>query len=530
MNFGSFRDNSPRLPALAVIALAAIYLLAGTVGHDPWKTEDAIHIGIVHGFLTGGDWLFPHVAGEPWPHTAPLYHWIAAALGRLLDGLLPLHDAVRLATALFGAIFLFALARAARAFHGETAGRIAPLLAMGTLGLLLPLHEAQPAVAGLACAALAWWGGGLLLREETASRWRGTLLLGIGTGLALPAHGLAGLVMAAAALPAPTFRRDWRSLALALLVALPLVAAWPMVLANGAPELWNAWWQNEWAEVTRARALPGAAHAELLAWATWPLLPPALWSLRLRQQQPGQLLLPLLGVLIGLAWFLSGSYRLLSLLPAMIPLALLAAYGTERLRRGAANAFDWFGLMTFGFFAALVWLGASAQALGWPPRIAANFEKLAPGHDADYTFLALAWAVALTAAWLWSWRLPRAHWRASLHWAAGTTLVWGLLAALWMPWIDHGRSYRPVAFALRAALPADAGCVERAGLGAAQRASLDYFTGIRTQPLARARQHCDWRLSVDDPARVTPAGWIEIWRGGRPSDRKERWYLERRAD
>lgn len=530
MRFGSFHDNSPRLPTLAVILLAALYLIAGTTGHDPWKTEDAIHIGIAHGFATAGHWLFPHVAGEPWPHTAPLYHWIAALLGQGLDGLLPFHDAARLASALFGALFLFALARAARALHGETAGKLAPLLAMGTLGLLLPLHEAQPAAAGLACAALAWWGAGLCLNEERGTRRRGALLAGLAIGLSFPAHGLAGLVMTAAVLPAPTFRRDWTALALMALVALPLALAWPLLLVDTSPALWDAWWRNELAEAALARTLPTPTHAEQLAWASWPLLPLALWSAWLLRRQSERLVLPLLGVLFGLAWYLSGSYRLPSLLPALTPLALLAAAGAGRLRRGAANAFDWFALTTFSFFAALVWLGASAQALDWPARIAANFEKLAPGHAPAYSLAVLAWAAALTLGWLASWRLPRANWRASLHWAAGTTLIWSLTATLWMSWIDHGRSYRPVALALRAVLPANANCIERHGIGPAQRASLDYFAGIRTLPAGRGARQCDWRLTVADPGRVTPDGREEIWRGGRPSDRKERWYLDKRID
>lgn len=516
---------SPRLPGAALLLLAALYLLTGIAGHDPWKTEDAIHIGIVHGFLTDGNWLFPHVAGEPWAHSAPLYHWTAALLGRTLGGLLPFHDAARLATALFGAVFLFALAGAARAFHGDSAARIAPLLAMGTLGLLVPLHESQPAIAGLACAGLAWWGGGLVLQ----GRRRGALPLGLGLGLAFPAHGLVGLLMALTVLPAPIFRRDGRSLVLALAVALPLAAAWPLLLASQEPGLWQAWWQNEFAEASLARALPDASHLELLVWAAWPVLPLALWSLWLHRRQPALLAFPLAGALVGLLWFLSGSSRQLSLLAATIPLTLLAAAGADRLRRGAANAFDWFGLMTFSFFACLVWLGASAQALDWPPKIAANFDKLAPGHAAHYGPATLAFAAALSLAWIGSWRLPRAGWRASLHWAAGTTLIWGLVATLWMPWIDHGKSYRAVAVSLRAALPADAGCVTRIGLGSAQRASLDYFAGIRTRPPVSGAG-CDWRLVVDDRRRETPAGWVEHWQGHRPSDRNERWYLERRAD
>jgi hypothetical protein len=48
------------------------------------------------------------------------------------------------------------------------------------------------------------------------------------------------------------------------------------------------------------------------------------------------------------------------------PLVLLAVPGVFSLRRGAANAFDWFGMMTFTFFAALCWIVWSAMVFGWP--------------------------------------------------------------------------------------------------------------------------------------------------------------------
>lgn len=527
----AFRDASPRLPTTAIVALAAVYLLSGIIGRDPWKTVDAIHLGIAHDFAGAGGWLFPHLAGEPWPHDAPLYHWVAALLGRLLGDLLPFHDAARLATPLFAAIFLAGLAGAARAFHGTYAARIAPLLAIGTLGLLLPLHEAQPAVAGIACAALAWWGGGLLLQEQGAARWRGGALLGVGCGLAFLSHGLVGLLMAAAVLPAPTLRRDWPALVLALLVATALAAAWPLAVILHDPQLWQSWWRNELAEMLHSRRPPSAVHAELVAWGYWPILPLALWGLWVERRRIERCLLPLLGALLGLAWFLSGSTRLAALLPAMIPLILLASAGADRLRRGAANAWNWFALTSFTFFGALVWLGASAQGLGWPEKIAANFAKTAPGHAADYAPFALAWAAALSLLWLLSWRLPRAPWRACLHWAAGTTLLWALTATLWMSWLDHPRTYRPVVDALRSALPNNPGCIERStGVGAAQRAALDYFAGLRTQPPRHATQNCFWRVHVGNPGHQPRDGWVAVWQGSRPGDRRERWYLERRAD
>jgi len=525
MPYGSYQDNSPRLPVLALILLASIYLLAGMTGHDPWKSEDAVHIDIAYDFFKHGNWLFPRVAGEPWPHTAPLYHWVAALLGRSLGGLLEFHSATRLATALFGALFFIALAGAARAFHGETAGRTAPLLAMGTLGLLLPIHEAQPAIAGLAFAALAYWGGGLIMQGKA----HGALLLGVGLGLAFPAHGLVGLLMAIAVLPAPIIKRDWKSLGVALAIALPLSAAWPLLLTNRSPGLWTAWWQNEIAEATSARSLPDMQHLEQLIWAAWPVLPLALLGVWTHRHQVNKLVVPLIGALLALAWYLTGSSRTLGILPLLLPLTLIATAGVDYMRRGAANAFDWFGIITFTFFAALVWLGASAQALGWPPTIANNFRKLAPGHEVHYSLLVLAFATALSVAWLLSWRLPRATWRASLHWAAGTTLMWALAATLWLPWINHAKSYRPIVLALQDVLPPDVNCVERNNLSSGQLAALDYFAGIRTQPVASGRK-CAWRLLAANSERKPPEGWTERWQGHRPGDRNERWYLDQRND
>jgi 4-amino-4-deoxy-L-arabinose transferase-like glycosyltransferase len=506
-----------------LVLLAGIYLLAGVTGHDPWKTEDAIHIAIAHGFI-GGNWLFPHIAGEPWPFTAPLYHWVAALLGQALGNLLEFHNAARLATTLFGAVYLLALAGAAHVLHGLTAGRLAPLLAIGTLGLLLPLHEAQPEVAGLACAAVAWWGASLILHGHRS----GFLLLGLGFGLAFPANGLAGLVIALPALIAPLLRREIKASLLALVIALPLIAAWPLLLLQQSPDLWWSWWRNEFAEATIGRGLPEGRHFEQLLLGAWPVLPLAIWSLWLHRREPAVVALPLLGSLLTLAWYLTGSSRSLGLLATLPALTLLAAAGTDRLRRGAANAFDWFGLMTFSFAAALIWLGASAQALDWPPKIAHNFDKLAPGHEVHYSIAALAFAMLLTVGWLISWWLRRASWRPSLRWAAGTTLLWALTATLWLSWIDHSKTYRPVVASLRAALPQDIDCIDRTGVGISQRAALDYFAGIRTEAPSRKRQ-CGWRLVIDDKDRAAQAGWTEVWQGGRTSDRKERWYLDRRG-
>lgn len=526
MIFSLERTPAPPPPRLVLILLVGIYLLAGVIGHDPWKGEDAIHIGIAHGFWQEGSWLLPRIAGEAWPHTAPFYHWMAALLGGTLEPVAGFHQGARLASSLFGLIFFIALGGAARTLCGQSAGRIAPLLAIGTLGLLVPFHETQPAIAGLACAAIAWWGGGLLWQGQAKGAW----VFGAGAGLACATHGLVGGLMVLAVLLAPTFRGNLRSLLIAILIALPLALAWPIITAQVQPEYIATWWRNEWAEATLRRHLPEREHLELLAWATWPVLPLSCWGAWTLRRNRSLLALLLIGITIGLLWFLTGPARGLGLFPAMIPWIILAAAGAERLRRGATNAFDWFAAITFSLIAVVIWLGASAMTFGWPAGIARNFAKLAPGYSSSMSVMAIMLALLATLGWITAWRLPRAPWRSSLRWAAGGTMMWVLVTSLWLGWIDHYKSYRSVVFDLRQALPGDADCLERSGMSISQRALLDYFTGLR--PIAPTRNRtCTWRLTVGDPDRDTPAGWETLWQGYRPSDRKkERWYLDRRRN
>ena len=63
-------------------AMLAFYVLAGLFGRDPWKGEDAIHIGTAWHMLHYGDWLSPDLAGRAF-HEPPLYYWSAALTGKI---------------------------------------------------------------------------------------------------------------------------------------------------------------------------------------------------------------------------------------------------------------------------------------------------------------------------------------------------------------------------------------------------------------------------------------------------------------
>jgi 4-amino-4-deoxy-L-arabinose transferase-like glycosyltransferase len=510
------------LPAAWLAALCLLYLLVGGVGHDPWKADDATHLGVAWGFFNGGNWLVPRIGGEAWTGTVPGYHWVAAATAWFTQWALPFHDGARLATALFGAGFLYFIWRAAARLHGREAGFAAPALAIGTLGLLVPIHDAQPAIAVLAAASIAWYGLACLPSLS------GAFWLGLGCGLAFLFGGLTGAAPVLPLLFVPLLRRRWIAFGIALYVAISVASLWPTLLALRDPQFLLAWWRNELAALAKLRGAR-VEHLQLLSWFAWPILPLGAWAAWIgrRQWRAPELALPFAGTLIALAWFALREARPLNALPLLPPLVLLATAGADKLRRGAANAFDWFGMMTFTLTVGLIWLGGIAMLSGWPAQIARNFAKLEPGFVARFSFVALAFALLCTAAWAAALaRLPRSPWRAALRWSAGVVAMWGVLVALWFPWIDYGKTYRGVAQSLRRALPADAGCVEGRGLGLAQRAVLDYWAGIRTT--RGAGNACRWLLVQGRGA--APAGWEKTWEGHRPGDKTERFRLFHRED
>jgi 4-amino-4-deoxy-L-arabinose transferase-like glycosyltransferase len=506
-----------------VALLCVIYLAAGIIGHDPWKTDDAVHLDIAHNFRADTGWLVPRLAGEPSPEFEPLYHWTAAATAAATEGLLPFHDGARLASALFGALYFLLLAGSARSLFGREAGIAAPLLAVGTLGLFSPLHEAQPAPAILAAAAAFFWGIALPPGRPLAT----TLLAGAGLGFAFLAGGFTAVIPLAPLWLALPLRRQWLAALFAPIIAVALAGGWLELLAQGNQAFLDSWWR---AEVAGLMSRDGFSrdHAELVSWFTWPVWPLALWGLWAGRRQAGAVVLPALGLVAAAAWFLSHEPRPPAALAMLTPMILLATAGAGRLRRGAAAALDWFGMITFTLVAGLIWLGAAALGAGWPPTVANNFAKLEPGFVSDYSIGILALAGGATLSWLAILAaLPRSPWQATTRWAAGVVLMWVLLMTLWQPWIDYGKSYRSVAQGLAKVLPEKRGCVARDSLAPPVRASLDYFGDIRTRPLTK-NGDCKWLLVQGGPREATPAGWARVWEGHRPGDRGERIILYRR--
>ncbi|TDA46331.1 ArnT family glycosyltransferase, partial [Burkholderia pyrrocinia] len=99
---------------LLAAALVCAYVLPGVLGHDPWKQDETYTFGIIQHMLETGDFVVPTNAGLPFMEKPPLYAWVATSLAWLLQRVMPLHDAARLASALFAALAFGFIARAAR--------------------------------------------------------------------------------------------------------------------------------------------------------------------------------------------------------------------------------------------------------------------------------------------------------------------------------------------------------------------------------------------------------------------------------
>jgi 4-amino-4-deoxy-L-arabinose transferase-like glycosyltransferase len=542
-SFSRLRVPVP-LPSPWFWGLVVLYIFLGLVGHDPWKGDDAIGFGIAWSMATGpgAAWFAPAVAGQKVAEEGPLAFWAAALFIEWLGGILQAHDAARLATAAWMSATVIGVHRAARALDGEAAGRMAVLGLLACLGLLARAHEisAEPA----ALAGWAWILWALALREGAAKTF-GVMLAG--AAAILLARGPAPAIPALFAALAWIGVRAWHGER-----AQTMACAAGML--GGAVAYWG-WWSIAatdpsfalpYADWQKAQlGLPAPAgwryYAKTLPWFTFPAWPVALWWLTKRR--PPKLLdvhpippaqpLPLFAtgvMLFSLAWSAQATDAVL--LPLLPPLALLIAPGLAFMRRGLAALIDWFGRITFSLVAGLIWLGYAALVTGWPPRIAANFARLEPGFVAQAHWGSFAIALAASLAWvLVVARSERTPLRGIVHWCYGTTFVWLLLMTLWLPWIDYGRSYRPVALSLKAAMAARAGggadCVRTASLGLAERASFAYFAGVR---FGEMTENCTWHLAqgVRSDQAGAPAGTRLVWEGHRPGDRSERFRLYQR--
>lgn len=528
------------------IALCILWIFPGLIGRDPWKPDEAYSFGLVYHVLQTGDWVVPTLAGEPFMEKPPIFYLSAAFFAHLFHAWLPLHDGARMATAAYMGLTFLLVGLSARELYSDGKGWLAVLVLAGSIGLVERAHAMITDISQLTGFALALYGLVLCLRRPLL----GGLWLGTGVGLGflskgLLAPGCLGLI----ALLLPLASSRWRTrryvgtLAVALAASLPWLLIWPIALYQRSPELFHEWfWVNNFGRFLGENNLgPKAQHGYyfgVLPWyafPAWPLVLWALWRGRGKIRSDPGLILPLvsIGVILGVL-SLAADARELYAKPILVPFALLAVPGLLTLRRGAANGMWWFSILFFAFFMLVGWFYWSALDLGIPGPAHRHLLRMRPAYVPEFDLFKFALAVAYTSLFIWVLvRLKRSAERPLVAWAAGVTMVWGLLTIFFWEYADSRNSYRSVVLEVAQRLPPDYRCVSSYALGEPQRAMFEYFGGIVTyrDEVPGRRRDCDVLLveGVPDAIREPGPGWELLWEGTRPGDRRELFRLYRRA-
>ena len=542
MHAYSYFKDTPITPVKAWLygLLCFIWLATGLIGHDPWKPDEAYTFGIIYHILQSGDWLVPTLAGETFLDKPPLFYMAAAAFAKLFSPLLPLHDGARLANGLFVGLTLLFVGLSGRELFGKDRGWAAVIILIGCLGLLVNAHLMSTDLGLLAGFAMMLYGYALSPRRPLLAG----LLLGTGMGIGFMTKGFIAPIFFLFISTTLLAFGAWRTrnyaitLAIACLSALPWLLIWPILLYQHSPALFMewAWKQNigNWLRYAKkANTSSFVFYFKMLPWFAWPAFPIAVWAIwdarkKLLQQRESQLLLVSFVAAFASLSLVPYSEEIFAL-PLLLPVVLLATMALPRLRRGAANALDRFGIITFGFIAILLWWGWEGLVVGNNTRIS----RWLRAYQSEFvpTFDLVPFLVALFFTILWIvlvWRVGRSIRRSVLNWATGVTLLWVLAMTLWLPWLDFNKSYRTMVTSLATALPEAHGCIASRYLGDSQKAMLHYFGNILTKQ--GGELNCDLLLTQGNLSRSDQqqGSWKILWTGGRRGQTGDRYYLYQR--
>ncbi len=517
-----------------LILLCAVWLMMGLIGHEPWKPLESNAISTIKNVLDNGNLLSPTPASDNQLSNPPLYYLSAALTAEVLSNVLPLHDGARIATGLWMLLALLAVGMTGRELWGKGFGRQTSFIFISSIGLVISAHTISPEITALTGIATCFYALALARRRP----YRASVLLGVGMSIGFLSTGLLPISMVLLTCAVlPSLFKHWRTdsfakvVGIAILIASFIITPWILLCMKIEPLLFYAWWSNALTALNQSFHL---YFLNLLLWYAWPSLPLALWGLwryraRLFNQAKFQLCIVFfISAYITIGYF--GESRDIFAMPLLIPLTALASGSIETLKRGAAGAINWFGLILFGFMGFLIWLGWGAMMSGNPAKLKERLIFLSGLPQLDFNILAFAVASAMTIIWLFiALRAQHSNRAAATNWAIGMTFVWTVLMTLWLPMIDSARSYRDVFTSLKDNLPSVYSCVASESLGDSQSELLHYYVNIKTYAsFTEESKNCNLYLVQDEknPKEIALGeGWQQIWSGKRASERKESFRL-----
>ena len=515
-----------------LIILCCIWICLGLVGHQPWKPNESASISIIKSMLAGEHLLDPVAVGETTIKNPPLYYLSATTFSKALSPILNTHDAARIASGFWMALTLLLTGMIGRELWGLGMGRQTTFIMLSSIGLITTAHLLMPEVSALTGSAMAFYGLALAKRRP----FRASVLLGMGMGISFMSTGLmTAAISLLTAIVLPIFFKAWRSKSYAIVLGLasitlaPWVLLWPALIWHISPSDLSTWWHHQ-IQLTQLNHL---YLIRTLSWFAWPALPIAGWGIwRFRSGllfKPKFQLMLTFFLIAFLIIGLKAKNSDVAVLTLLIPLVAMASGSAETLKRGAAGALNWFGLVLFGLMGILIWLGWIAIMTGHPAKLSARMHILSGLSEAHINLPALMIALFISLIWLITINAKRSNRAAVTDWAVGITMAWSLLMALWLPMIDSAKSYQGVMLSLQQALPVKPSCINSLGFGQAQQALLDYYTDLRVMPLKNeAIPSCHLFLVQEDKNHAhinLGEDWKIIWQGNRPADRHEKFTL-----
>lgn len=545
---GHFFRNEKIAEAITAnpISLTVIVCIAwtffGLIGHDPWKSEEAVFMGYLSQ-LSNGYSYFEFLALKDIPKAGPLFYGVALFSIEVFSPLLTPHDAARLTMAIWLLSALLFTGLVGNELWGRSQSWLAPLLLLGSVGLLVKSHQIGATPVLMSGLAIFFYGLSVAPRLSII----GGLWLGTGTSIILLGTSLQNILIpiATVALMAlANFRyrglRFASSLCIGGLVVLAITGSWLIVLYQKDLSLPLFWMSHTWDTAINSLRVPSLDELiypiSILPWFTWPTWIFVFWSLWIEGREGlkrKELQLPvMLWISITLILGFTDINKESGLTPILLPFALLGSIAATRIPRSGGNALYWFAVMTALCFTITAWVYFSASYFGFPQELSEHLVNLQPGYQSGTRNVDIFIAAAVSTVWfLLLFNIKRRPERPVIIWAINLTFGWILAVILLFHWIDARKTYAPMVKSMVSNLDIERDCLITQ-VGPAQRGLIHYFGKIKTTDvyLDNNSQTCEYLIYQgrwDDDNHIG-SPWSLIWEGGRSGDRSERYRLFKR--
>jgi len=513
------------------LILTTIWIFTGLIGHAPWIPAESQSISMIMDIIQNNSIIAPLAASQNSINNPPLYPYMGAVLGNLLTAVIPIHDAARLSNGLWIGLTLISIGLLSRELWGPGYGRQVCLVFIASIGLIFNIHTIRPEVATLLGFSLSIYAFALHNRRP----FRASMVLGFGSSIIFLTNGIIPLISLLITALGLLVIKSWRNnryyifCSISILIASMIIGPWVFILFQYNPELFFLW-------INRLSISQGPEfiyYLKNILWFSWPALPLVILVLIKNYKfiyQQKKLHLPLIfSIAIFITITLDNKLDQINLMPILIPFSILAVGAIDLLKRSAASALNWFGILIFGFVGILIWLGWFAMMIGFPTKIYERIYYLSGNHNAEFQFMSFLIALIITIMWIISIRNLKITNRSAIsNWALGITMVWVTSIMLCSPFLDKRKSFSGVFLDAKKHLTQNSSCLYLYNLSDNHTNLLHYYTGVKGISFNDSNTSCRMvmlSINYDDKMPSEFQKWKQVWSGKRIERDKNQFIL-----